>query len=751
MVRKILSLSILILSAFLQTMAQRVEWQLVQETSDLVSLPVGLDEGTYRLYTANIDDVRSAIAGRVTNEIERIEVMLPTPNGRHRSFQVWETPIMAEGLAKRYPFIRTFTGLASDDKTVTVKIDFTPSGFHAMVYDYEKTFIIDPVSPAGNDYIVYLKSGAIRNDARSMSCLVGDLLDGDLKMNKMIVGKPGLPGNTPLKVNGAIKRTYRLALAATVEYSKAVGGSSPTKASVLSAMITTMNRVNGVYERELGITMQLVPNNDTLIFLAEPDGYTNSSGGSMLSQNQDTVDKRIGQLNYDIGHVFSTGGGGIADLGCVCDFYSKAGGVTGQPNPVGDPFAIDYVAHEMGHQFGATHTFNANFSAGSCTGNASSLSAYEPGSGSTIMAYAGICGSGNNLQGNSDDYFHAKSLDQITNFIASSSLATCGTKNASGNVPPVLPSFTAVYNIPYLTPFELTAPDAVDADHDYITYCWEEWDLGDFGQSWANTNQNGPIFRSFKPTTSKTRVFPSLDKLLVNTTSYVGEKLPSTTRDLSFRLTARDFYNATGTFNFPNDEITLHVVNTGVPFAVTSPNASGDYWQMGTNVPVSWNVASTTSSPINCANVDILLSVDGGYTYPHVLVSGTANDGSETITVPNIPTLSARVKVKGSGNVFFDISNANFRINSWPASVETVPDEVLRIYPNPVHDVLTVSLKEEKPVEMIITSVLGQTVWQENAQRKAEINVSGWAKGVYYLQAKIAGSNEMLVRKFVVR
>lgn len=701
----------------------------------------------YDTYELNAGNFKLMLNALPTDPAAARSIELPMPGGKYRNFKVWQTPAMEAGLARRYPQITTYTAVATDDKHVTAKLDFTVFGFHAYVFDGDNTYLIDPFSNANDGfYMCYYKRDCRRAENDKMPCLVGDVREDELGIQRMNITSTGLP-NTPLKVNGTTKRTYRLALACTIEYAAAVAGISATKPAVLSAMVTSMNRVNGVYERELAITMVLVANDDTLIYLSGTDPYSNNSGTTMLSENQANVDNIIGPLNYDIGHVFSTAGGGIADLGCVCDFGTKARGVTGQSNPIGDAFDIDYVAHEMGHQFGATHTFNANINAGSCTGNAASGAAYEPGSGSTIMAYAGICGSANNIQAHSDDYFHAKSLDQITNKITS---VTCASNTLTNNNPPVEPPFTTSYNIPFLTPFELTAPDATDTDHDLLNYCWEEYDLGDFGQRYADTIKFGPLFRSFKPGTSTTRVFPTLDKLVANVTSYTGEKLPAVARDMKFRLTVRDMFNGIGSFNFPTDEIDLHVINTTVPFTVSAPNAATDYWQIGSTVTVQWDVANTTAAPISCANVDIFLSTDDGYTYPFTLATGTPNDGSETITVPFAPTTSARVKVKGSGNVFFDISNKGFTINTWPASVANIEAGEVRMFPNPASGILNLALHKDDAYRAVIVNTLGQSVWQNDIAQSAAISVKGWASGMYMLHLVNKATNQKTVHRFIV-
>lgn len=742
MVRTLLP-ALLILCCYFGAAAQNnyAPWQ----TTSVASASVIADIKAYSAYKLDLTELEQQL---LSSTMEKsVVTSLPTPDGRSRNFKVWEAPIMEEGLAVKYPNIKTYRAVAIDDPAVTARMDITASGFHAMVYDGPNTYLVDPAVKERNTYVSYYKHDFVRALSAVPACDMASIAEEELTTGAIKLNDP----QTLLKVNGTVRRTFRLALGATAQYSVAVSNGNLTKATVLSAMVTTMNRVNGVYEKEVGVTMVLVSNTDDLIYLAEDDGYDNANGTTMLGQNQAKADAIIGAANYDIGHVFSTGGGGIANLGCVCKTNQKARGVTGQPNPVGDPFDIDYVAHEMGHQFGANHTFNANFNAGSCTNNAVQSAAYEPGGGSTIMAYAGICGSANNVALRSDDYFHLKSLDQITNYLVSPTGAICATVAPSNNTPPVVPPFSQTFSIPFLTPFELTAPEAVDTDHDVLTYCWEEWDLGDFGSSFATTSQFGPIFRSFKPVESRVRVFPTLDTLLKNKISYVGEKLPSVARTLTFRLTVRDVLNGYGTFNFLTDEIVLDVVNTGIPFAVTSPNFASNYWQIGTNVPVSWDIANTNAAPISCNAVDILLSVDGGRTYPFTLAAGTANDGNETVTVPFAPTTSARVKVKGSGNVFFDLSNESFSINTWPASIGPLEQSGdVDIYPVPTHDALNLYIHNDQLHTVAIINTLGQTVLMTEVKKQMEIDVTTWAKGVYYVRLINTGTRNELVRKIVV-
>ena len=424
-------------------------------------------------------------------------------------------------------------------------------------------------------------------------------------------------------------------------------------------MVTCINRCTGVYETEMAIRMSLVANNSSIIYTnASTDPYTNSNGSTMLTQNQTTCDSVIGTANYDYGHVVSTGGGGVAQLGVICVAGSKAKGVTGSPSPTGDAFWIDYVVHEMGHQFGANHTFNSSTS--NCGGgNRSASHAYEPGSGSTIMAYAGICGA-DDLQPHSDPYMAFDSLDAINafsgTFTGSGTGYTCAVKTATGNNSPTV-NAGSNYTIPISTPFALTAASASDPDGDALTYCWEERDLGASITLAAGDNGSSPIIRTFNPSTSPTRIIPNLTALLNNTTT-LGERLPTTSRTMTFRCTVRDNKAAAGTTG--SATMTVTSTTSSGPFTVTSPNTAVS-WQAGAQT-VTWNVANTTAAPVSCANVDIYLSTDGGNTWPATLATAVPNNGSAVVTIPSVNTSTARIKVQGSGNIFFDVSNVNFTI-----------------------------------------------------------------------------------------
>lgn len=327
-----------------------------------------------------------------------LTIELPTPDGRTSRFLLTESPTMHPDLQAKHPDIRCYTGWGIEEPSAQLKCDLTLHGFHAQVLRSKNgDWFIDPYSFGDREhYTVYFKKDYPRPAGKNWSCEVDD------KMGKKEENDPAAEFQGDCKM-----RSYSLALACTGEYAAFHGGTVP---AAESAMNTSLNRVNGVFELDFAVTMSLVANNDTLVFLdAATDPYTNNNGGAMLAQNQTTCDNRIGSANYDIGHVFSTGGGGVANLACVCVAGSKARGVTGSSSPVGDAFDIDYVAHEIGHQYACSHTFNGTH--GSCNGNRVLSSAYEPGSGSTIMAYAGICDD-QDVQPHSDAYFHARSLQQ---------------------------------------------------------------------------------------------------------------------------------------------------------------------------------------------------------------------------------------------------------------------------------------------------------------------------------------------------
>lgn len=583
----------------------------------------------------------------------QIIIELPLPKGEFDRFYFVESPVMEDELQLNYPEIRTYVGRGIDDPYAWLRFDFTPHGFHAMVRSVNGSYFIDPHNQGDTEhYISYYVKDFVRDDV-DRTCEVftdANILD---EMNFLLEGGLATPTGPQL-------RTYRLACATTGEYTIFHGGSVQLG---LSAVVTAVNRVTGVYETDLAIRMVLVANNNLIIYTdPNTDPYTNNSGSTMLTQNQNNLDAVIGNANYDIGHVFSTGGGGIAGLGVVCRAGLKARGVTGLPQPIGDPFYIDYVAHEMGHQYGANHTFNG--SAGSCSGsNRNPSTAYEPGSGSTIMAYAGIC-SPQNLQTFSDPYFHVASFDEIVAYTNFGSGSSCPVVTNTGNNAPVVTVPAGGFTIPINTPFALTG-SAVDPDNDPLTYSWEEWDLGPAGH--PNTpSGDAPIFRVFNPVTSSTRTFPRLSNLL-NNTQTIGEILPSYTRNLRFRLVARDNRPAGGGVDYA--QVNFAVTANAGPFAVTYPNTNVSHAGFS-EMNVTWNVANTNLAPVNTANVNILLSVNGGQTYQYTLASNTPNDGSEVVSLPDHETTQARVKVEAVGNIYFDISNVNFAIT------EAIPVEL---------------------------------------------------------------------------
>lgn len=569
--------------------------------------------------------------------------------GTIEDFSVVQYQMMEPGLAKRYDHIRTFHGLSTQDPTRRIRINYTVHGLRAVITDETGQTYIDHFQRKDKNHkIIYRRKDFSAHT--DWECGVQGNSDGVDKHKKDSGSRSG----------DCLFRSYRFSITATGEYSNYHDAFDVADSSlVMSAIVTTVDRVNDVFEQDLTMRLILIDNVDD-VFYYDPatDPFSGSSAGSMISQNQSNTDAVIGSSNYDLGHIVSTGGSGLASLGVVCANGLKARGVTGIAVPEGDPFDIDYVAHEIGHQLGANHTQN-----NSCNRNNST--AMEPGSASTIMGYAGICSP--NVQNNSDAYFHAISVQEMNAELTSNSCHGVITLNNSA---PIANSLTNK-SIPHSTPFVLDVI-ATDNDEDVLTYNWEQMD-NEVGPVMppAGTNTQGPMFRSKFATTDSKRYFPNLGALTSNSTD-LWEVLPTVNRNMDFRVTVRDNTFAPGCTD--EQDITLDVEGNAGPFVVTSQNTATT-WQETEDVTITWDVANTDVAPVSCQNVEILLSYDGGFTYPTTLVSSTPNTGSATVTVPVTTTTTGRIMVKCSDNVFFDINDSNITIE------EGAPTFALNINP----------------------------------------------------------------------
>lgn len=665
------------------------------------------------------------------NESQTI-IELPLPDGTLKKFRVVESPVMAPELCVAYPNIKTFNVMGVDMPGTYGKLDFTEFGFHAMLRGTAGDVYIDPYCRFNEeDYSVYYVKDFTKDVAHRMGESEVLTHEGYLERNDVSTTHSVCVGNQ--------LRTYRTAIACTGEYAKAATGlSTPTVAQALSCIVTTLNRVDGVYETDLSVKMVLVPT-QTLVVYTDPatDPFTgNNNASTLINESQTVIDNNIGNANYDNGHTFSTGGGGLSTLGGICTAGQKARSITGSPNPVGDPFDIDYVAHEIGHNFAGNHTFRANTS--SCNWNYNPGTMVEPGSGITIQAYAGICGT-NNDSTNSIPYFHTISYDEMIDFTVNGSGNSCATiTNTGNNAPNVLGS--ANYVVPKSTPFILTGA-ASDPDGDVLTYSWEEIDNNSTPGSWNSGSK--PFFRNYNPILAPSRMFPRLSVVQSGTyTTTIGEFLPSTDQTLNFRLVARD--NKSGGGGVCYAATTVTITAAVGPLKVSYPDVTGISWPGGSSQTVTWDVNGTTGAPVNCPVVNILISYNSGSSWT-ALMAGVPNSGSQVITVPTVTAniSTCRIKVESVGNIFFDMSDKNFTITEPGFGVQQASGNSLAMHlvPNPAQDAVNVQLfglNPEEKTNIRFFDMLGNAVLKDELSGKRNFDVrydlSALPKGVYLVE-----------------
>jgi len=623
---------------------------MVSEKSTLKKIVEVNMPSKFVVYDLNLELLKSKLNTSLKHSSKkgRSGTMVTFPNelGQLQKYEVFEASIMSEGLQSKFPGIKSYIGNGVDNPASVVRFSITSVGLNAMILKSTGDSIYINPYIVGNEYYKVYSTDKLPI-SEPYECQTEELSR---------VAKTSIPalGKKSVMVNDGKLRKFRLAIAVTGEYSQyhltRLGISSSTtdeekKEVVLSVIISTMTNVISIFERDLGITMNLVANNSEIIFLdPNTDNLTNNSY-NIFNEAQEVITNIIGFENYDIGHTFSSGiDGGIATFPSACNSQSKATAASGSGTPIGYNFE-NLIKHEMGHQLGANHTFNGVTELGDINPSDTRV---EPGSGSTIMSYPGTCV--DNVQLERDNYFHFVSIREIRNEITTS-YSECATIETIGNNPPEIQEIPN-YVVPVSTPFAISV-NATDSNNNQLTYTVEQLDNELAVAPPVSTATEGPLFRSIPPNLSSIRYFPDQKTVIDGKLGNTWEVLPSISRTIKLGVLVRDNNTAGG--QTVSEETTLTFDGKSGPFKVTTQNES-TLWFTKTTETIRWNVAETNLSVVNCTNVNILLSTDGGYTFPIVLAENTLNDGVQEIEVPDITTATARIKVESVGNIFYSIN-----------------------------------------------------------------------------------------------
>lgn len=648
--RLVFSITIVFLSFY--GVAQSTYWKNTELTGlakQFSKQRIQVDKG--KGFVLNQEQFFNALSLKTSSKI----IYFPDEQGKLIPFQVEEANVFSAKLAERYPSIKSYKGIALHDAAMQVRFSISPKGIQSMISTPGDSGALFMQKSATDTYVLYRRTDQKESDLNFICRTMPKVMEYSQNTTAKLVDDQTL-------------RTFRVAISASGEYTQFHGG---TKADALSAINATLTRINAIFERDLAISLELIDNTDLVIFTdPETDPYT----GSLSAQVQNTLTNIIGEANYDIGHLFNqqdnTLDGNSGFIGAVCTDNRKGSGYTTLSSPTGDAFDIDLVAHEMGHQFGANHSFS-HISEGTTV-------QVEPASGTTIMGYAGITGS-NNVAANSDDYFHYVSIVQIRDYLQT---VSCGETQVIINTPPTLLPLSN-YSIPKGTPFVLTG-EANDVDAlNVLSYTWEQIDNGVVTQAtFGPNNPAGANFRSLPPSLLSERYFPKLNRVLSDELTQISptvgdawETISNIGREMKFSLTVRD--NALNGGQSISDELQVSILNEAGPFVVTSQDTELSF-EAGSVQTITWDVANTDIAPISAETVSIFLSTDRGITYPIVLVENTINDGSQSVIIPNVSTTSGRIMVKADNNIFFSVNSAGFSIT---------PSEIVLSFEDVVFDV----------------------------------------------------------------
>jgi len=567
-------------------------------------------------------------------------ITMPNANGTLEKYQVWEFSNFTPELQAKYPNIRSYMGVGITDPTSYLRFSISNIGLSSFATRSGNSEFIESFTSDKSVYGVYNSDSKVKQEDEAFICSTPyeELKDSE-------------DSGTFNKASNKVLKNFKLAVSTNGEYSQyhigLAGAGSATddekKQVVLASINNTLTRVNGVFEKDFLVHLNLI-DNTTIIYLdPDADPYT----GVSTSTVQSVMNTNVQSANYDIGHLFALAppNGSAGYIGGVCTDSQKGSAFTSHRTPIGDVYDIDYVAHEMGHQLGSNHSFTYGYEG--------TVAQVEPGSGNSIMAYTGIT-QNYDTQFNSNDFFITPNLNQVQTRLASK---TCSVDTPVTNTPPVV-NAGLDYTIPKSTPFLLKG-EATDAEGDAMTYSWEQNDrITSSSYTGANsltyaTKTVGPLFKAFAPSSSKQRYFPDFNKVLSGTTATRWETLPSVGRNLTFAFTVRDNSPLGAQTNTDQTIITVNAASG--PFVTTAP-VFGESLLSNTDYEVKWDVANTNVSPVNTQFVNIKLSKDGGQTFT-TLVANTPNDGSESVLIPEGSiSANAFIMIEAVDNVYYALS-----------------------------------------------------------------------------------------------